>query len=1212
MFWLRSTERRGKLGPNMLETIIHRLPIGWAGRLALQRLFSQWRSLLTIIAGTLLGAAVGALVPLYTAAVAQVSLIEKLNQQAAHDIHFAADLSLIPAQTSELPTVIREQDAQFRALVNQRLTTAFPGWLHRVVTYVESSALSVNPPAEVQEGGETRIPDPTTRVYVAHYEGWTEAVTLIAGRLPTDVPATADADLEIVIPFAVQNALDVNLGDVLTLDQGGPRGGWETSKNVRALVVGIANLPEPLTTLQRAYFMEPSPLRLGGKSGSFSNEYAVLTTRPAFDLIVASFVPDTPVKVGWRVLFDHTRLPFPRSPEARQTLFDLQNELNAAFDTTAQREQNYSQATKLIDWQVKSGDNVDQGVLLAYERSVRSLDAPFGLLLLQVGALVIFFLIVTAALVRRGERREIAMLQSRGARDSSIVLIRGLEALAICAFAALLAPVLSQQLLILITPFFARYENLPLVLTSTDFLYATVAAAIAFLALMFTLRPVLRLPLITSGGSTTRSDQQPWWQRYYVDVLLVVLGIAALWRLVGRDNPLFTTTAGSRTTDPFLLLAPALLFLGIGSLLLRLFPTIATFTAKMLATGRGLVGPLATWQLSREPIHYGRITFLLALAIGIGWFATSFRATVNRSQNDQAQYRVGTDIRLDERDLRLNVARARPAEAFTAIPGVAAISVAWRETGVDLQPEATQDPILGALLAVDADSFAAPLHWRPDLGEVNLPRPAGSAPTLPVPGAALNFMPQKFNLWANFTVRGAFTEFVPDLDRLRTRTAIFLRLQDSLGAWLTVPMRITEIEYVPNRPQPPGIGGGNAYLTTGWAYLEGDLSAAHPNYQPVAPVRLVSVYWTHRGRVQQGEIDLQLTLAGLTGSGASQPERKFPINVLNGEGWQFSYDSGAPATGEYVQHFVDAKRGSGLTARWAQQATFTRVGLLLNYPDIGAVPALVSDSVSARLSVAKGQQITLRNIQGMTVQFEIAGTQKYYPSLYDAYLQDNRWVTDPQFRAFMIADRDTLLYKLNRRPSATLYPDEVWIKAASGTAVEPILGALRPADSTASQISVQTLPDVLSNLQSDPLSLGLLGLMILAFIIAMALSIVGLLTYAALTAAARQGEFGVLRALGMSSTRLIGQLAFEQLFVIALGVLLGGALGAVLSTQVVPRLALDTTSRNITPPFIVQVEVNALAQYGVLIAAVLLVVLIFSLVLVRGLSVTRTLRLGEE
>jgi len=1185
---------------------IRYLPIGWAGRLALQRLLSQWRSLLTIIAGVLLSASVGALVPLYTTAVAQVSMVEKFNQLPLETVHANANISLIASKTPDFAGTISGYDAQFRDLVNRRFGQAFPGWVNRAVFFGETSPLAIDPPAVVTEpGAEPTIPNPTTRAVVAYYEGWQDAVSLVSGRLPTDTP-DKDADIEIVIPFEIQNNFGVNVGDVLLLDQGGPRGGWETSKNVRGRVVGVANAPEQMTPLQRAYLlMPPSPLRVVNMSGDYRAEYVALTTRAAFERVAQEFVPDTPTLIGWRVLFDHTRLPFSRSPQARQALAAFNQDVDVF---RADPDRQFNDATGLINWQTQNGQQVDTGALITYERSVQTLDAPFGLLLLQVGALVIFFLLVTAALVRRGERREIAMLQSRGAMERQLVVIRGIEALLISVFAALAAPVVAQQVLIAITPFFATYNNLPLELTPTVFAYSTAAAAAAFLTLMFTLRPVLRQPLITSGGATMRSEKQPWWQRYYLDVILVVLGIAALWRLVGKDTPLFTTTAGGRTTDPFLLLAPALLFLGLGSILLRLFPTIAALAARTLAARRGLVGPLATWQLSREPIHYGRITFLLALAIGIGWFATSFRATVNRSQSDQAAYRVGADARFTERDMRLNAARARPITAYTQIPDVSAASVAWRRPNVNFQADPLKEALPGELLAVDSDTFRQIPYWRSDLGTLTTPRDPGQPIQLPERGMALPFVPQKLALWAAFDVRGAFGRYTPDLDRLRNRTTIYARLLDSSGAWLRVPFKVVEVEYVGTGPQTPGLGGGGAFLTNGWAYLEADLSAL--TYKPTDPVRLVSLYWSHRGRSQGGERDLRLTLAGLSAVDANSKQQ--PLDLLTGAGWEFAYDSGAFSEGRVSTTFLDAKRGNGIAATWDQSAENTVVGLLLNYPTIGNVPLIASESLVARLGLQPGQALNLRDLEGVTVPFAVKGSQRYYPTLYDAQLVDAKWTSDARNHPFAVVDRDALIYLLNRRPSAAIYPDEVWLRTAPGAGMNKLLAALRPEDRSATVVTALTLPGELANLQTDPLSLGLLGLMFLAFIIAMSLSIVGLLTYAALTAAARRTEFGVLRALGLSSLRLVIQLAVEQLFVIGLGTLLGAVLGAVLSSQVVPRLAQDTTSQRITPPFIVQVETAALLQYGGIIVLVLALVLALSLGLVSQLSLTRTLRLGEE
>ena len=1178
----------------------------WAGRLALRRLSAQWRSLLTVIAGTLLSALVGALVPLYTAAVAQVGMVERFNQHPTEDGHYAFSLALVSASSSPpLVEAIPAYDAQARQAVQRDLTAAFPGWPTRTTLFLETTALDINPPAEPGEaGGPPRIPNPTTRAYLAYYEGWPEAVSVLAGRLPTNAP-DPDADIEIAIPFEAQNTLGIALNDVLILDQGGPRGGWPTSQNIRARVVGVVNPPDVLSAVDRAYFMPPSPLRFNTLTGDYRAEFAALTTREAVQRAAVDFLPDTQLRFGWRVSFDHARLPFRRLAEARAALTTFDTAIVSTFRDNAALELNLVRHTQLIDWQLAGDQNVDRGILARYGQDARSLDAPFGLLLLQVGALVVFFLMVTAALVRRGERREIALLQSRGAADRAVVLVRGLEAAVLCLLATLSAPFLAQQLLVLIAPFFARYPELPLPLTGEVFAYAGVAAAAAFLALMATLRPVLRLPLITGGGVAGRADKQAWWQRYYLDVVLAVLGIAALLRLVGRETPLFTTSSGGAASDPFLLLAPALLFLGLGSILLRLFPVMAGIAARVLAAGRGLIGALATWQLSREPIHYGRVTFLLALAIGIGWFATSFRATVNRSQNDQAQYRVGTDIRAAERDLRLNVSRARPAEVYTALPGVEAVSFAWRQTAVNYQSDPTKTALIGNLLAVDPTTFGRAVYWRDDLGTLNTP-PA-TAPLPPV-GEELPFAPHRLRLWARFDAWTGVNH-VPDLARLRRRITLYARLQDAAGTWLIAPFRLVEAEYERTGPLAPGLGGGGEFVTNGWALFEADFSVL--NYAPVAPVRMVSLYWRHRSNSRSGERFARLYLTDLTAYDAVGKAE--PLDVLRSPNWEFAYDSGALSEGQATPNLTESGR-VGVGVMWDQTAETAQLGLLLNYPEAPLVPMIASRSLMDQMGWLPGQTVQVRNLGGLTVTFQLTADvdQRYFPSLYDSYRRDGRWVADRQYAPFAVVERERLLYALNRRPSGMVYPDEVWLKVAPSADIAAILAAARPSDRSAALVNVQTLPGTLETLQTDPLSRGLLGLMFLAFIVSLALSIVGLLTYAALTAAARRAEFGVLRAIGLDAPRLVGGLLLEQLFVVGVASALGAVLGAVLSSQVVPRLAQDASGAQITPPFIVQAESAALAQYGLIIAGVLVIVLGASAALVRGLSLSRTLRLGEE
>jgi hypothetical protein len=259
---------------------------------------------------------------------------------------------------------------------------------------------------------------------------------------------------------------------------------------------------------------------------------------------------------------------------------------------------------------------------------------------------------------------------------------------------------------------------------------------------------------------------------------------------------------------------------------------------------------------------------------------------------------------------------------------------------------------------------------------------------------------------------------------------------------------------------------------------------------------------------------------------------------------------------------------------------------------------------------------TLLNIGGVNPQFRAVEVTDYYPSLY------NRMPTDaePKGDSFMIVDVRELMYRLNRRPSATFYPDEVWLRLNGDRVdvrdedeVNALIDRLNDAETEGVvSLSGTTLAEELGRLRTNPLSLGLLGLMYLAFIMALVLSVVGLLTYSGLTAQARRTEFGVLRALGLSSLRVVGGLALEQAFVMTIGIVLGAVLGWVLASQVVPTLALGAAGENVIPPFVMRVESQRLVEYGLMMATVLALVLGSSLLLVRQLSLARTLRLGEE
>ena len=362
---------------------------------------------------------------------------------------------------------------------------------------------------------------------------------------------------------------------------------------------------------------------------------------------------------------------------------------------------------------------------------------------------------------------------------------------------------------------------------------------------------------------------------------------------------------------------------------------------------------------------------------------------------------------------------------------------------------------------------------------------------------------------------------------------------------------------------------------------------------------------------------MRLTLADLTLIDADG--QAVPYSIFERDGWEFLYDRGATAKGEIdtVRMPGDAARGDALFVKWAQEAQRSTVGVVLNYPASEPLDAVVSRRVLEQNGLAASLDappFTLVNIARTQVQFRPVLVADYYPSLYDIAPNE----ADPRGDSFMVVDVRELLYWLNRRPSAAYYADEVWLRLGDGLnpadrdEVHAFVGRLSDDGGDVVLLSSVTLADELRKLRTDPLALGLLGLMYLAFVVALTLSVVGLLTYAALTTQARRTEFGVLRALGLSAWRVVQGLALEQLFVMGVGVALGALLGGVLAWQVVPTLALGAAGEGVTPPFVMRVGARRLLEYAALMGGVLGLVLASSLLLVRQLSIARTLRLGDE
>ncbi|WP_248959701.1 permease [Sphaerisporangium perillae] len=123
------------------------------------------------------------------------------------------------------------------------------------------------------------------------------------------------------------------------------------------------------------------------------------------------------------------------------------------------------------------------------------------------------------------------------------------------------------------------------------------------------------------------------------DLLLVAFAAAGWWQL--HSQP----TGSSSRADAVLVLAPALLLTAGSALALRLVLPALRGADRLARRARGLVLPLAAFEAARRPQAVAA-GLLIGLTCAAGTFGIGFDATWQRSQHDQADLSVGTDLAL--------------------------------------------------------------------------------------------------------------------------------------------------------------------------------------------------------------------------------------------------------------------------------------------------------------------------------------------------------------------------------------------------------------------------------------------------------------------------------------------------------------------------------------------------------------------------------------
>ena len=1126
----------------------------------IKRSLAHWRLLSSVALGVVLASAIMAGTVIYFEALRELALKATLAKRPQTQMDILLEGERGPAIRQEYDRLA----AAVTAAVDEHV-----GWMVRDrVLAAKTPTMFVTPPGEEGSAGEDNA-----RSYVAFMQDLLDhAELLTGGRPPSDEPVNAVGEplsLEAMIPIEAASLFDVGVGDRLSAvpswDDDTP---WVTVE-----ISGVFQRTDPNDP-----FWHIEETVLDTATGPSFRLVPFHVSEKAFLEVLGPALRKMDGTYAWHLQVDRDRLS---AENAAPALLQIRS-MHARLSRTLS---GYQQTTYLDD------------ALQEYDRRLFFNKLPMFVVLILIALVVLYYVVTLASLAVDERRGEVALLRSRGASSAQILAVFAMEGATIAVLSILVAPLIAATTISVLgfTPAFSDLTGgarLDVSLSGGAYLMSALGGIFGFAALMVPAVQASRIGVTQHRQQAARPTRQPVFQRYYVDVLLLLLSILLFRQLTERGSVVATDLFGELATDQLLLALPGLVLVASAMVLLRLFPLMMNLGSKMLSA-RLPAGPvMGMWQLARNPAHYARLSLLLILTAGLGIFASSFGATLERSFQERVLYATGSDIRVDgvhplflpreraprrrwrQRDLPTPTATPYPVsrptlqEAYAEVSGIEGVSPILKTAGQVLTKGYGQQY---EMFAMDGSTFGDVAYLREDFSDEPVDDVLKSLAVAAPPGGIR--LPD-----------GSRTIAVMlKPDRTHPSVRLSARVMDRKHRYVTYKMGMLE--------------------STGWEVYEASLTANTPQpVQPDLPLTLVSIrihdVGDYGGTFSSNKLEAGSVLIDEVWVTTESGDRMTIETFDDVEGWSVlktTPDAVTDALGSSSAGY-DGGSGSALFS-WSQGSLLTARGMF--HGSEAHIPAIASTSFVQSTGHRPGDKIEV-SVAGYRIPVRLDGEIRLFPTMTGG---DER---------FLVADLASLIRYANLGAvDRELLPNGLWLSTQDTADRAELLQMVARVDTYTSQL-IRDRASRMADSKVDPLvQAGWRALLFVAFGAVLVLSCFGFLVHAYVSFRNRQHQFALLRTVGFSMRQLTAMVWLEQALVIVVGMALGIWMGARLGATIMPFLGHDDWGRQVMPPFVMEVDWGALiVTYGIM---VLLFVLIgLGIVwLIRRISLNRIMRLGE-
>ncbi|MCH8062676.1 MAG: hypothetical protein IH861_09245 [Chloroflexi bacterium] len=524
----------------------------------LKRIADDWKLLLSIFSGVLIASALVSGAPIYLNSLKRLAVNTAIDRSSSTFLDLLAIAPNIPLRDDSIDRSGLEVDEA----INNHLSEFF---LSRE-RFLKGPIFLVGTP---------RQPLPTaldaderaSRGYFQHLSNVEQHVTFIDGAMASDqvIEGRNGPMIEAILGATTANVFGLSVGDKLrfTPSLGDP-------KRITVEIVGIMNPTDPAEEYWKYnanLFVAPAPLDdipdIGIEVDPEEPPIALFVSKRAMLDSLRDAYPGTLLSSTWFIFVDRAGLKRIEPDELKRSVRDFEKELSERLQGSA----------------VFTGIET---LLRRFERRSFFSSVPLLLLLTIMVITVLYYLTMMVSYLVKSREADVALLRSRGVSTPQLVKLYAVEGLAITTLAVVVAPFLAFGAIAISgkLPFFSEITGgspLPVDMRLSPFL---VAGAVGALSLaIFVVPGVLgaRAGLIIHKLRSSRPPSVPLFQRYHLDLLLLVIGGLVFWELNARGQLVSGGLFKGVQVNEALLLAPVLVLTLVALVFMRLFPLIVRY-----------------------------------------------------------------------------------------------------------------------------------------------------------------------------------------------------------------------------------------------------------------------------------------------------------------------------------------------------------------------------------------------------------------------------------------------------------------------------------------------------------------------------------------------------------------------------------------------------------------------------------------------------------